>query len=53
MRIAGRWRITQAEPWDRDALNLEEDGSLCGRIFFHLGGDSGFTAVREATEGRF
>jgi hypothetical protein len=32
---------------------LEEDGSLCGRIFFHLGDDSGFTAVREATEGRF
>jgi hypothetical protein len=32
---------------------LEEDGSLCGRIFFHLGDDSGFTAVREATGGRF
>jgi hypothetical protein len=32
---------------------LEEDGSLSGRIFFHLGDDSGFTAVREATEGRF
>ena len=28
-------------------------GSLRGRIFFHLGDDSGFTAVREATEGRF
>ena len=28
---------------------LEEDGSLRGRIFFHLGDDSGFTAVREAT----
>ncbi len=113
MRIAGRWRITEAELWDCDALNLvapafiefgedgssgsfgfiaiqgemdcreverdgrpgvefswegddecdpasgrrwavlEEDGSLCGRIFFHLGDDSGFTAVREATEGRF
>jgi hypothetical protein len=26
---------------------LEEDGSLRGRIFFHLGDDSGFTAVRE------
>jgi len=26
---------------------LEEDGSLRGRIFFHLGGDSGFTAVCE------
>ena len=25
---------------------LEEDGSLCGRIFFHFGDDSGFTAVR-------
>ena len=31
---------------------LEENGSLRGRIFFHLG-DAGFTAVREATEGRF
>ena len=31
---------------------LKKDGSLCGRIFFHLGDDSGFTAVREATEGR-
>ena len=113
MRIAGGWRITEAELWDCDALNLvapafieftedgssgsfgfiavqgemdcreverdgrpgvefswegndecdpasgrgwavlEKDGSLCGRIFFHLGDDSGFTAVREATEGRF
>jgi hypothetical protein len=91
MRIAGRWRITEAELWDCDALNLvapafiefaedgwsgsygliavqgemdcreverhrrpgEEDGSLSGRIFFHLGDDSGFTAFREATEGRF
>lgn len=26
---------------------LEEDGSLRGRIFFHMGDDSGFTAVRE------
>lgn len=25
---------------------LEEDGSLRGRIFFHLGDDSGFRAVR-------
>ena len=24
---------------------LEKDGSLCGRIFFHLGDDSGFTAT--------
>ena len=32
---------------------LEQNGSLSGRIFFHLGNDSGFTAVREATEGRF
>jgi hypothetical protein len=107
MRIAGRWRIKEAELWDCDALNLvapafielagdessgsfgfiavqgemdcrevkrdgrpgmefswegndegdpasgrgwavlEEDGSLRGRIFFHLGDDSGFTAVRE------
>jgi hypothetical protein len=31
---------------------LEENGSLPGRIFFHLGGDSGFTAAREATESR-
>jgi hypothetical protein len=112
MRLSGRWRITEAELWDRDALNLvapafiefakdgsgsfgfiavqgemdcreverdrrpgvefswegndecdpasgrgwavlEEDGSLSGRIFFHLGDDSGFTAVREAAEGRF
>jgi hypothetical protein len=111
MRIAGRWRITEAELWDCDALNLvgpafieftgdgsgsfgfiavqgemdcrevewdgrpgvefswegndecdpasgrgwaalEEDGSLRGRIFFHLGDDSSFTAVPEATEGR-
>jgi hypothetical protein len=27
---------------------LEEDGSLHGRIFFHLGDDSEFTAVRVA-----
>ena len=106
MRIAGGWRITEAELWDCDALNLVApafieftedgssgsfgfvavqarwtvarwsgtgarvwsspgkatmsairpaaavglgwgDGSLCGRIFFHLGDDSGFTAVRE------
>jgi len=112
MRIAGRWRITEAELWDCDALSLvapafsefaevgsgsfgfiavqgemdcreverdgrpgvelswegndesdpasgrgwavlEQNGSLSGRIFFHLGNDSGFTAVREATEGRF
>jgi len=112
MRIAGRWRITEAQLWDHDALNLvapafiefaedgsgsfgfiavqgemdcremerdgqqgaefswegndecdpasghgwaafKKDGSLCGRIFFHLGDDSGFMAVREATEGRF
>jgi hypothetical protein len=113
MRLSGRWRITGAELWDRDALNLvapafiefakdgssgsfgfiavqgemdcreverdgrpgvefswqgndegdpasgrgwavlEEDGSLSGRIFFHLGDDSGFTAIREAAEGRF
>ena len=111
MRIAGRWRITEAELWDCDALNLvapafieftgdgsgsfgfiavqgemdcreverdgrpgvefswegndecdpasgrgwavlEKDGSLRGRIFFHLGDDSGFTAVLEATEDR-
>ena len=32
---------------------LKNDGSLRGRIFFHLGDDSGFTAVGEATEGRF
>ena len=110
MRIAGKWRITEAQLWDCDVLNLaapafiedgssgsfgfiavqgemdcreverdgrpgvefswegndecdpasgrgwavlEEDGSLYGRIFFHLGDDSGFTALREATEGRF
>jgi hypothetical protein len=26
---------------------LEDDSSLRGRIFFHLGDDSGFTAVRD------
>jgi hypothetical protein len=26
---------------------LEDDGSLRGCIFFHLGDDSGFTAVRK------
>jgi hypothetical protein len=26
---------------------LEEDGSLRGRVFFHQGDDSGFTAVRQ------
>jgi hypothetical protein len=111
MRIAGRWRITEADLWDCDALNLvapafiefakdgsgrfgfiavqgemgcreterdgrpgvefswegndecdpvsgrgwavlEKDGSLRVRIFFHLGDDSGFTAVREANEDR-
>ena len=111
MRIAGRWRITEAERWDRDALDLvapafieftedgsgsfgfiavqgevdcreveqdgrpgvefswegndecdpasgrgwavlEKDGSLRGRIFFHLGDDSGFVAAREKVEGR-
>lgn len=29
---------------------LEEDGSLYGCIFFHIGDDSGFTAVREAAK---
>jgi hypothetical protein len=28
---------------------LEEGGALRGRIFFHLGDDSGFTAVRAAS----
>lgn len=45
MRIAGRWRITEAELWDCDALNLvapafiefAEDGSS---------GSFGFIAVR-------
>jgi hypothetical protein len=45
MRIAGRWRITEAELWDCDALNLmapafimfAEDGSS---------GSSGFIAVQ-------
>jgi hypothetical protein len=44
MRIAGRWRITEAELWDCDALNLvapafiefAEDGSS---------GNFGFIAV--------
>jgi hypothetical protein len=31
---------------------LEKDGSLRGRIFFHLGDDSEFTAVREAEPAR-
>jgi hypothetical protein len=110
MRIAGRWRITDADLCDCDALNLvapafiefakdgsgrfgfiavqgemdcremerdgrpgvefswegndecpvsgrgwavlEKDSSLRVHIFFHLGDDSGFTAVREANEGR-
>jgi hypothetical protein len=29
---------------------LRKDGSLCGRIFFHLGDDSGFAAARETNE---
>lgn len=29
---------------------LERDGSLCGRIHFHLGDDSGFRAVRTGDE---
>ena len=45
MRIAGRWRITEAELWDCDALNLAapafiefaEDGSS---------GSFGFIAVQ-------
>jgi hypothetical protein len=45
MRIAGRWRITEAELWDCDALNLmapafimfAEDGSS---------GSSGFIAIQ-------
>jgi hypothetical protein len=31
----------------RGWAQLEEDGSLCGHIYFHLGDDSGFQAVRE------
>jgi hypothetical protein len=62
MRIAGRWRITEAELWDCDALNLvapafiefTEDGSSGSFGFIAVqGDDSGFTAVREATEDRF
>ena len=30
---------------------LEVDGSLRGRIYFHLADDSGFTAVREGRHG--
>lgn len=30
---------------------LEEDGSLRGHIYFHLGDDSGFRAVRAEAEG--
>ncbi|MEX2447235.1 MAG: hypothetical protein WD404_00645 [Solirubrobacterales bacterium] len=31
---------------------LEEDGSLCGRIYFHLGDDSSFRAERIADNPR-
>jgi hypothetical protein len=31
---------------------LEEGGPLYGCIFFHIGDDSGFTAVRDAAEDR-
>ncbi len=29
----------------RGSAQLDDDGSLCGRIFFHMGDDSGFRAV--------
>lgn len=107
-RVSGRWRITEMELWDQDAMelagpaiiefgsddtgsfrfiaieawmdvrhsdrsglpgveftweghdegdptsgrgwaSLAPDGSLSGRIFIHLGDDSGFVAVPEAT----
>jgi hypothetical protein len=32
----------------RGWATLQADGSLCGRIFFHLGDDSAFHAVRAA-----
>ena len=34
----------------RGWAQLESDGTLRGRIFFHAGDDSGFLAVREAAE---
>jgi hypothetical protein len=35
-------------PGERPQLgSLEDDGSLRGRIFFHLGDDSAFMAVRD------
>jgi hypothetical protein len=42
-------RVRHARDVGRGWAVLEEDGSLRGRIFFHLGDDSGFTAAREAT----
>ena len=39
--------MSAIRPAGRGWAVLEEDRSLRGRIFFHLGDDSGFTAGRE------
>jgi hypothetical protein len=36
--------------WGRGWAELQRDGSLRGHIFFHLGDDSGFLAVRAVDE---
>jgi len=38
VKIEGRW------------ATLSSDGSLNGRIYFHLGDDSSFTAVRDGAD---
>ena len=30
----------------RGSIEVDQDGSLCGHIYFHLGDDSGFRAIR-------
>lgn len=56
MRITRRWRIVAMEMWDEDEADpasgrgwamLTADGSLEGRIFFHMGDDSRFVAARD------
>ncbi len=53
MSVNGAWRIVEMDLWDagdpasgRGWALAEEDGSLRGHIYFHLGDDSGFRAVR-------
>jgi hypothetical protein len=53
--MIGRWRITEVDNWDQDAVDLVEpgfielDGTLEGHIYFHLGDDSAPSGSTESS----